>query len=240
MLSSMFLVEHNVPDVYVNESRDFQLLSRLYDLALQSTRFSIDSMDYVSDTNLCNASLLALLGSKVGFFSSLQISDTTYRKVLSVFPHIMRYKGSKEGIYLILNLFMHITNSRLSLQESEDSNMLTIIFYDYMAHLDLLQELIECIRPVGLLVDYQFVTRFEPKVEYIFSDKVSIGPWMKYINVDEDTYLSGVAIQTTNEQSDDEEDNEVGYDTDSANNIGFTVISRARDDLQITEGEINA
>ena len=35
----MFRVENNVPDVYVQESRDFQLFCKLYDLAFQGSRF---------------------------------------------------------------------------------------------------------------------------------------------------------------------------------------------------------
>lgn len=224
MYKSMFLVEENVPDVYVQESKDFQLVSRLYDLVFQSTRFSIDSMDYIADTQLCNASLLELLGTKVGFFSSLKLSDSTHRKVLSAFPHIMRYKGSKEGIYLILNLFKHITNSQIVLRENDDKSILTIVFFDYMLNIELLQELIECIRPVGLMIDYEYETHIKSKADYTFSDKVSIGPVMRYIDLSEDS-LSGVVQKTinTSETRDD-------YNAEVANNVGFTVLSKIRDD----------
>ena len=41
----MFLrLTENVPDIYVKESRDFQLLCRLYDMTHQDIRYHIDTM----------------------------------------------------------------------------------------------------------------------------------------------------------------------------------------------------
>ena len=84
----MFLVENNVPDVYVQESRDFQLFSRLYDLVFQSSRFSIDSIPYASDTMHCNDALLPLIATKVGFFTDVNLTNYSHRKVLSAFYYI--------------------------------------------------------------------------------------------------------------------------------------------------------
>ena len=222
MNRSMFLVENNVPDVYVNESRDFQLVSRLYDLVFQSTRFSIDSMDYISDINKCNDSLLDLIGSKVGFFSSLKLTDSTYRKVLAAFPHIMRHKGSKEGIQLILNLFMHITNAKLTMKETSDPSIITIVFHDYMLNVDLLKALIEYIRPTGLIIAYEFLTHIDSGADYLLTDSVRFGTVMNYIDLDEDE-LAGVVVDTINTPSTH------SYDSDIANNVGFTVLSKTDD-----------
>lgn len=222
MNRSMFLVENNVPDVYVNESRDFQLVSRLYDLVFQSTRFSIDSIDYISDTEHCNEAILDLLGSKVGFFSSLKLTDSTYRKVISAFPYIIRYKGSKTGLQLILNLFMHITNSRLTMREEQYPSTITIIFHDYMLNLDLLKALVEYVRPVGLLINYEFITHLDTDADYVLKDTVNFGKLMNYIDLDEDE-LAGVIIQTSNT------DSSGSYNSDIANNVGFTVLSKTDD-----------
>ena len=231
MNKSMFLVENNVPDVYVNESRDFQLVSRLYDLIFQSTRFSIDSMDHISDTAKCNESLLDLIGSKVGFFTSLKLTDKTHRKVLAAFPHIMRYKGSKEGILLILNLFMHITNAKLTMRENEDTSIITIVFHDYILNIDLLKELIEYIRPVGLIIEYEFTTHMDTTADYVLNDSVIINTIMNYIDLD-DEELAGVVIQKNNT------DDSIDYDSSIANNVGFTVLSRVDDrSLKLEEEE---
>jgi hypothetical protein len=187
-------------------------------------------MDHISDTSKCNESLLDLIGSKVGFFTSLKLTDKTHRKVLAAFPYIMRYKGSKEGILLILNLFMHITNSRLTMRENKDPSIITIVFHDYMLNIDLLKELIEYIRPTGLIIEYEFTTHLDNTADYVLTDKVTIHNIMDYVNLDEDK-LAGVVIQTTNTSD------STNYDSSIANNVGFTVLSQVDDRLLKDEDE---
>lgn len=151
----MFRVENNVPEVYPAESRDFQLFSRLYDLVFQASRYSIDSISNISCTDCCNDRLLPLLSTKVGFFSSRTISDTTFRRLLSAFPSIMRYKGSRKGIELILNVVEKIANTSIMISpEPLGDADLTIEFDQYNADLELLEELLEYVRPTGFIINY--------------------------------------------------------------------------------------
>lgn len=172
----MFRVEKNVPDVYVNESRDFQLFCRLYDLVFQASRFSIDSLEQASDTMSCNDNLLSLLATKVGFFTDLNLTSKADRKILSAFPHIIKYKGSMYGVELVTNLFEQIMNTKVTpIHDTYDRNHVTIVFDDYTPNVDLLYSLLEYIRPTGLLID--FVVRSEiPEVStsYIVSDNVEV------------------------------------------------------------------
>lgn len=47
-------LQNNVPEVYVKESRDFQLLCRLYDCILNGVKFDIDSMLNITDSKSCS------------------------------------------------------------------------------------------------------------------------------------------------------------------------------------------
>lgn len=154
----MFRVEQNVPEVYVEQSRDFQLYSRLYDLVFQSARFSIDSMEQVSDTMRCNDKLLPLIATKVGFFTDLNLTNYADRQVLSAFPYIIKYKGSLMGIQLVANLFERIMNVKSSV-EQKDRNRVVIKFEDYSPNVKLLYALLDYIRPTGLIIDYEVVTK---------------------------------------------------------------------------------
>lgn len=224
MLKNMFLVENNVPDVYVKESRDFQLIARLYDLALQSTRFSIDSMDYISDTSKCNNTILPLIGTKVGFFTENKISDDTLRKILAAFPFIIKYKGSIEGVQLVLNLFERITNTKVAIQETSDSSVILIRFFNYMLNVELLYELLEYIRPVGLIIKVEFKTDVKYASDYGLSDRINFRPNMQYTDLT-DGELSGIVMKC---QSDNTLDNEV------ASNVGFTMLARTDEDEENT------
>lgn len=177
----MFRVEQNVPDVYVQESRDFQLLSKLYDLVFQSSRFSIDSMRVLSDTMHCNESVLPLISTKVGFFTDSNLTDNSHRKILSAFPYIIKYKGSMKGLKLIVNLLGSILNTKIFVEQpllddlTVDRNRVLISFDKYAPDYQILEDILYYMRPTGCLIDYSIKTDIQTKTNFVLSaDNVKI------------------------------------------------------------------
>ena len=60
-VTPLFRLQNNVPSVYVNSSRDFQLLCRLYDAAFNNVMFDADSISDITNTDRCSARVLPLL-----------------------------------------------------------------------------------------------------------------------------------------------------------------------------------
>lgn len=107
---SQFRLQNNVPDVYVSESRDFQLLLRLYDSLFGGLKYDIDSMQYITDTRHLRNVMLPLLSTKLGFFSNLTLDDRSLRLILEALPYFLKYKGALEGIKEVVNLYLKIMN----------------------------------------------------------------------------------------------------------------------------------
>lgn len=171
----MFKVENNVPDVYVQESRDFQLFSRLYDLVFQCSRFSIDSMRYASDSRRCHDSLLPLISTKVGFFTNTRLTDIAHRKILAAFPYIVRYKGSLKGLQLIANLLGTILNTSVTLKQDDvDKNLIIFSFDTYAPDFALLDDMLSYMRPTGFLIDYEITSSTTSQHDYAVSDFVKV------------------------------------------------------------------
>lgn len=171
----MFRVENNVPEVYIHESRDFQLISRLYDLVFQSSRFSIDSMTHTSDSLRCNENLLTLLSTKVGFFTKSQFTDDIYRSIICVFPTLIKYKGSLSAIILITNLFGRLMNTNVDVTYSSDDGVITVGFEEELTNTELLFSLLEYVRPTGVFIEYIHKTRMAPPEEsFEPTDEISI------------------------------------------------------------------
>ena len=209
----MFRVGNNVPDVYMNESRDFQLFSRLYDLVFQSSRFSIDSLEQVADTMRCNDAILPLIASKVGFFTDLNLTSKADRQILSAFPHIIRYKGSIKGVQLVSNLFERIMNTNVSVELDDTAkNRVIIVFDNYTPNIDLLSSLLEYIRPTGLLIDYAVKTDLKFGSDYVSSDVVTIRTLRG-------TDVSGKDLEYVAQVVSENKDN-----PDLASNVGFAEI----------------
>lgn len=207
----MFRVEQNVPDVYINESRDFQLISRLYDLAFQDVRQSTDSLDHITATMQCRENLLPLLATKLGFFEELNLPEDIYRKVLSAFPTIIKYKGSKYAILLIVNLFERISNTNIIVHMYEDNAI--IVFQTYSSSSELLMSLIEYIRPAGYIIEWETnISIFLDTADFNQTDDVRIVE--KVPEAD-----AGMLLQLTT-------------DSDYKGNIGFAQISSIGEDNQ--------
>lgn len=96
----MFRLQYNVPENYINGSRDFQLLCRLYDCVNIGVKNDIDSMIDLLDAARIQDNFLSLLATKVGFFTKSNFNANIFRSILGAFPYIMKYKGTKYGISL--------------------------------------------------------------------------------------------------------------------------------------------
>lgn len=106
-------LQGEVPDPYVEQSRDFQLLVRLYDCVINSTKFDVDSIKKITDTSKIRTNLLSLLQTKLGFFSNAEIDDTSLRLILEVFPLLIKKKGSLQSIHEAINIYLKILGLRI-------------------------------------------------------------------------------------------------------------------------------
>lgn len=157
-------LQNNTPPVYTEESRDFQLLCRIYDCVTNAVKLDIDSIPTIADTSQCLSSILPLLQTKVGFFTENTLQDKELRYAIEAFPYIVKKKGSREGIIECLNLFLQVNNILKSSQviitnesaNEEDAYTIKILIESEVKDTSLLEELIRYIVPTGYLVSYIF------------------------------------------------------------------------------------
>ena len=157
-----FSLVDNVPDVYVKESRDFQLLLRLYDCIFGGLKSDIDSIQYVTDTLNIRNTLLPLLAQKIGFFSNLDLDDRSLRLILIALPEIYKNKGSLLAIKQVMYLYLKIMRERGSILisytgQSDDITLdhsLQIGSDIDFTNLPLLNALLELQLPTGLYINY--------------------------------------------------------------------------------------
>lgn len=108
-------LQDNVPDVYVNNSRDFQLLCQIYDCVINGVKFDIDTITNIIDTSKCKESFMPLLSRKVGYVDpKTGISNSTLRLMNDSWPYIVRKKGSLSAIQEAINVFMKVKHIKAS------------------------------------------------------------------------------------------------------------------------------
>lgn len=103
-------IEKLVPDEYVEQSRDFQLLGRLFDCVANMAKINADTIPFMLNTTLINDTYLELLKTKVGLIQDLDLTDDELRYVLQAFPYLIRRKGSMSAIKEMLNMCLKIFN----------------------------------------------------------------------------------------------------------------------------------
>lgn len=187
---TMIRFQEWVNDYYVEKSRDFQVLCRLYDFTLNAVKYNIDSMHTITDTRMAKDTILPLIGDKFGIYDKESYSN---RYLLEALPIALKYKGSLKAVNILINAFLDseeifdyvtafISKDEDSAKEiseilNRDVKPYTIIIFisDYpnMTNLHILNEYLKMVIPSGMLVEYMFginkviLEKFRYK-EYVF------------------------------------------------------------------------
>ena len=173
-MSKLLRLQDNTPQAYVEDSRDFQLMLRLYDCVNNGVKFRIDSIPNVLDTKKCDASLLPLLRTKLGFFSEVEFPEKDLRYILRAFPYIMRNKGSKRAIEQAVYAFMHSKGISADFKITGDSVKHRVSIYISSLSTDtlMLEEMLKYVIPAGFSVDYVFYNPYSVSNDFEY---MSIG-----------------------------------------------------------------
>ena len=94
----LFKLEENVPDIYVEMSRDFQLLCRVYNILVNSNIITQSKIRQQLNIDQIDDKLLKLLAGRLGFSSDNYIPTEVMRSILLQFPFMIKNKGTKIGI----------------------------------------------------------------------------------------------------------------------------------------------
>ena len=205
----MFRFQDNVPEVYVDSSRDFQLFCRLLDIIQSSLKYSIDSLQHVTTTNWCNSAVLPLLSSKLGFNSTINITDESLRSILDAFPTLIKYKGSKRGIEYAINIVRRIVHDKSNdvyVDWSKiDDHHLTIEFDTTTFDTTLFEQLLNYIIPCGFTYSVGSSTRSSYLDTLQVKNELSVNEIMSTKEIGDDDYLINESViyiqEETNEQT---------------------------------------
>lgn len=169
----MIRCQELVPDYYIEESRDFQVLCRLYDYTLNSLKFNIDTMQSLTNTKLVKDTVLPLVGDKFGIYDK---QSYTNRELLTALPSAIKNKGSLNSVKILLNAYLDSLNifdyavayyskneesaEEISSILSRDIKPYTIVIVlstsPTLVDLHVLDEFLKMVIPCGMIVEYVF------------------------------------------------------------------------------------
>lgn len=163
---SMMKLEKMTPSVYCEESRDFQLFCRLYNIVFNGVKYDIDSMINLLDVYKCKESMLDYMATRVGYYPRLKsIDERAMRIIIDSFPYLLRNKGSKKGIETAIFIWLQIINSNRDYRiDLFTDNLIKVKIEGKPRSLKLLQEIMRYVIPTGWGVQYNFYEKEEEQM----------------------------------------------------------------------------
>ena len=208
----IFRTQENVPHIYPNKSRDFQLLCRVKDYSLGATRQLIDTIPTISATSEISDRLLPLLANKLGLFNIKNIDNRTLRHLCLTFPSIIKWKGSKRAIEMAVNawlqLYIGITEQFGDLVINTGENLIEIPVSNINVSTKYLDLVFEHILPQS----YSYILKQVKLVKYSTS-----------IIADTDTYRAILIDSTENSILDDTTES-TGFPDRVKSKVGLTTL----------------
>jgi phage tail-like protein len=161
-----------IPEVYRKE-REMQVFTTLIDLILTVCRHDIDNLSCLYDATICPEQFLPKLGDTLNYKYDDANTVTSNRKILEIFPVMMRYKGSETGLLMatalcltaldisknnleLANVDTDYINALKDLKIRYDYESATITI-DYPNIYTQVRYLLDYVRPVGMYLNLRSV-----------------------------------------------------------------------------------
>lgn len=164
----MIKLQDLTPQVYYNQSRDFQFIGRLYDLVLNYLKTNSDNLYNLPLSDNTNEQTLSLLATTLGFKMRRNYDSKQLVAVCSVLPKVLKYKGSLKSVLIAAQAILNANgiSQKLIYDIEENNTKLVLYVSSYLTNLNLLYDLLDYILPAGmsfniiqgLVLTYDFAT----------------------------------------------------------------------------------
>lgn len=180
-----------VPNIYYDNSRDFQFFGRIYEIVFNYVKTNIDLMNGLPLSKNSDLSMIGLVLTTLGFSRRHDYNAEDLKRICCVFTELVRLKGTKKAVELAIATLMNAQNlsATFDVQQhydiigyDEDDKPIYKKAYSFdiyipkeLKDVELLEDIFDYILPSGY--DYRFYySSYSPKSTLntgINSDNVS-------------------------------------------------------------------
>ena len=151
----MITLRELTPDIYYNESRDFQLLGGLFDVVLNETKTNVDLLYNLPFSEDSPEETLELWALTLGLQNMQNYDAQQLRAICGVFPQMLKAKGSLKAIELACKALFYAegSTSAFSVEQTETDGVVTgikIFVPSELKGITILQGVLDYIIPAGL------------------------------------------------------------------------------------------
>jgi hypothetical protein len=157
----MIKVQRQLPDYYYNESRDFQLIGRIFESVFNTSKTATDTIVNTPLSSNYDVSLLDLVTKTIGFESKRKYDVPNLIALVNSFKSILKIKGTKKSIEDCVRILLKAQNISekfevlINTDEEEGSEGkkfnrdITIYIPKEVKDIALLEDMLDYVLPAG-------------------------------------------------------------------------------------------
>ncbi len=145
----MIKFKNQVPTIYTKASRDFQYLSWLIDIVLNSVKHNVDSLYDLPNTRN-DPRLTELLAMTLGFKVKRNYNQKQLASLVAALPKILKYKGTETAIQYAGNALIAASGAVGSFQSEVVDGELQATLPEELVDITLFTDLLPYILPAGM------------------------------------------------------------------------------------------
>lgn len=158
----MINIKNQVPSIYYDASRDFQVLGHLYEVVLNYNKTNADLLYLLPNGVEADTRIVELLSMTLGFKLRRNYDKAQLAALVSIFPQLLRVKGTITAINLVGNALVKASGVAgeflTDTEELEENHILTIKIPIELSDITLFVDLLPYILPFGIRVSIVRVT----------------------------------------------------------------------------------
>ena len=140
---------NQVPSIYPNASRDFQYLSWLINIVLNSVKHNVDDIYNLPNAS-SDAKLTELLAMTLGFKVKRNYDQKQLIALVAILPKVLKYKGTEKAILMAAEALVKATGSLGEAAVELDGTVIKVTLPKDLIDITLFLDLLDYILPAGM------------------------------------------------------------------------------------------
>jgi hypothetical protein len=148
----MINIKNQVPSIYYDASRDFQILGHLYEVVLNYVKTNADMLYLLPNGIEEDTRATELLATTLGFKLRRNYDKAQLAALVSIFPQLLKIKGTKRAVDLAGNALVKASGVPGTFASEINDHVMTIKIPIELSDITLFIDLLPYILPFGLRV----------------------------------------------------------------------------------------
>ena len=148
----MINIKHQLPGIYYDASRDFQILGHLYEVVLNYSKTNADMLYLLPNGLTEDSRITEVLATTLGFKLRRNYDKAQLAALVSIFPQLLRIKGTKRAIDLVGDALVKASGVPGSFHSELKEQVLIVKIPVELTDITLFMDLLPYILPFGIRV----------------------------------------------------------------------------------------